>query len=90
MEILIGWLNAAMELEKWGEISKIQKRLQGLLKSLVEEDELYIFKSQLIEEIEDYIENVRFREADAFMQILIKLDSKDIYINELRKKFNQL
>lgn len=85
LDILISWLVTAMELEKWGEVSKIQKRFQRLFKLLLEEDELYILKIRLVEEIQSYIDVVRYREANSFMQILIKIESDDAYINELRK-----
>lgn len=86
LNIFIAWLVTAMELEKWEQVSKIQKRFQRLFQSLSEEDDIYILKTQLFEEIESYVDVVRYREADAFMQILIKVDPKNTYLSEWRKE----
>ena len=85
LDILIAWLNTAIELEKWGEISKIQTHIRKLSKTIIEE-ELSILKSRLIEEVESYTYAACYREADIFMQILNQIDQKDIYIKEHRKQ----
>lgn len=83
-DILTLWLSTAMQLEKWGELTKIQNQFKRLFKTIEDEEELFMMKSQLWEEAEAYVEATRYREADIFMQLLSQLDRKDVEI-EARK-----
>lgn len=88
--ILITWLNVAIALEKWGDISKIGNYIRKLSRDNIEEEELSILKSQLLEEAESYIEVARYREGDIFLLLLSQIDQKDIYIKEHRKEIQEI
>lgn len=90
LDIFILWLFIAMELEKWGELSKIQNQIKKLFKAIEDEEELFIVKSQLWEEVESYVDAARYREADVVMQLLSQLDRKDIEIEERRKEIQAI
>lgn len=84
--IFIDWLNTAFELNKWDEISKIKNNISKLLKSIKDEDEIFIAKQILTEEYTEYDYVGRFREAEVYVDLLYKFDSKDINTREERKE----
>lgn len=86
LDLLLNWLNIGIELEKWGEISKIQNYFKKLSKKIIDEEELSILKHRLIEEAEEYIEVDRFREANVYMQLASQIYNKDILIKERSKE----
>lgn len=88
--MLICWLNIAMNLEKWGEISKIQNYIRKLSKTVTDEEELFILREDLLEEAESYIDVSRYREADIFMQLASQIFQKDIFIKERRKEIQPI
>lgn len=90
LQIFTLWLFTAMELEKWGELSRIQNQIKKLFKTIEDDEELFIVKSQLWEEVEAYAEVARYREADIFMQLLSQLDRKDMEIEERRKEIQAI
>ncbi len=90
MDILIAWLNTAIELDKWGEISKIQNYFKQVFKKIEDEEELYMVEDQLLEEAEDYIYAARFRAADIFMQLLTQLNPKDVEARERRREIQAM
>ena len=79
-----------MELEKWGEISKIQNYFRKLSKNIIDEEELVLLKFHLTEEAESYVEVNRFREADIFMQLASQIYNKDTSIRERRKEIQSI
>jgi curved DNA-binding protein CbpA len=90
VDILITWLNTAIDLEKWGEISKIQNYFRKLSKTIIDEEEISILKDQLLEEAESYADAARYRAADVFMQIVSQIDQKDIYIKERKREIQRI
>jgi len=88
--MLITWLNLGIELEKWGDLSKIGNYIRKLSSDIIEEEELAILKSKLLEEADIYIEHASYRAADIFLLLLSQVDQKDIYIKERRKKTQEL
>lgn len=86
LDFLIYWLNTGMELEKWGELSKIQNHFRKLSKKIIEKEEFSILKYNLMEEAESYVEVNRYREADIYIQLASQIDSKDVLIKERRKE----
>lgn len=90
LDLLIDWLNIGMELEKWGEISKIQNYFKKLSTNLTDEEELSMLKYYLLEEAEAYVEVNRYREADICLQIASQIFQKDIAIKERRKEIQPI
>ena len=88
--MLITWLNLGIELEKWGELSKIGNYIRKLSSNIIEEEELAILKSKLLEEADIDSEQAMYRAADIFLLLLSQVDQKDIYIKERRKKTQEL
>lgn len=88
--MLITWLNLGIELEKWGELSKIGNYIRKLSSNIIEEEELAILKSKLLEEADIDLEQAMYRAADIFLLLLSQVDQKDIYIKERRKKTQEL
>lgn len=88
--MLINWLNLGIELEKWGELSKIGNYIRKLSSNIIEEEELAILKSKLLEEADIDSEQAMYRAADIFLLLLSQVDQKDIYIKERRKKTQEL
>lgn len=82
--ILISWLNTAIALERWEEIPRIQNQIRKLSKTIIDEEELSIVKNILLNEAESFVEIARYRPADIFMQIVVKIDPKDTHIRKRR------
>lgn len=86
LNMLLLWLNTGIELDKWGDISKIQDYFRNLSKNINDEEELSILKDHLLEEAEEYVDVSRYREADVFMRIASKIFPKDKSIRERREE----
>ena len=79
-----------MELEKWGDVSKIENCIKKLAKSIVEEEDLFIFKAQLLEEAETFIEVARYREGSIYLRLICQMDKDDIEIREYSKEIQEI
>ncbi|MCK9267925.1 MAG: DnaJ domain-containing protein [Alkaliphilus sp.] len=90
LDMLIRWLNTGIELEKWGDISKIQNYIRKLSKTIVDEEELFILREDLLGEAESYLDVSRYRDADIFMQLAGQIFPRDILIKERRKKIQPI
>lgn len=90
LELLLYWLNTGIELEKWGEISKIYNYFRKLSKTIIDEEELSLLKDRLLEEAESYVGASRYREADIYMQLASQIYQKDIFIKERRKEIQSI
>lgn len=90
VDILITWLNTAINLEKWGEISKIQNYFRKLSKKILDEEERSILRDQLLEEAELYVDVAFYRAAYVFIQIVSQIDKKDIYIKERKREIQRV
>ena len=90
IDILLLWLNTGIDLDKWGEISKIQNYLRKLSKNIEDEDELDVLKEYLLEEAEEYVDVARFREADVFIQLASEIFQKDKSIKERRNEIKPI
>lgn len=86
LDLLVFCLNTIMELEKWGEVSKVQNYLRKMAKAIVDEEELSMIKGYLLEEAELYVDVSRYREADVFMQIASQICKNDRYIKERKNE----
>ncbi|MFW5649111.1 MAG: DnaJ domain-containing protein [Candidatus Alkaliphilus sp. MAG34] len=90
LNMLTCWLNVAMNLEKWGEISKIQNYIRKLSKIITDEEELFILRMDLLKEAESYVDVSRYREADILMQLASQIFRKDMGIQERRKEIQPI
>lgn len=90
LDVLPHWLITGIELEKWGELSKIQNYFQKLAKTIKDKEEQDEIKERLLEEAEGYVDVTRFREADVFMQLASKIYKNDKYIKERRKEIQTI
>lgn len=90
LDMLIRWLNTGIELEKWGDISKIQNYIRKLSKTIVDEEELFILREDLLGEAESYLDVSRYKDADIFMRLADQIFPKDILIKERRKKIQPI
>lgn len=90
VDILIAWLNTAIDLEKWGELSKVQNYFRRLSKTIIDEEDISIFKDQLLAEAEAYADAARYRAADVFMQVVSQIDQKDIYVKERKREIQRV
>ncbi|HZK57520.1 MAG TPA: DnaJ domain-containing protein [Clostridia bacterium] len=90
LNMLTCWLNIAMNLGKWGEISKIQNYIRKLSKMVTDEEELFILRMDLLKEAESYVDVSRYREADIFMQLASQIFRKDTDIQERRKEIQPI
>lgn len=88
--ILITWLNTAIVLDKWGELSKIQNYFKRLSKNTIDEEDLFILTEQLIEEAEDYAEATHYRAADVYIQLASQIDPKDKHIRERKREIQRI
>ncbi|SHJ66383.1 J domain-containing protein [Paramaledivibacter caminithermalis] len=86
MDIFIDWLNTAIELEKWSEISKIKNSINKLLKTIENEDDRFVVEKILFEEYMSYKYVAGFRAAEIYIDLLYKLDSRKPDVKEERKK----
>lgn len=90
IDVFIDYLNTAMELGKWSEIPKIKNCIIKLLKSIEDEDDKFIVGQNLSKEYMGYRYAARFREAEIYIDLLYKLDSKNVSIKEERKNTQYL
>lgn len=90
LDILLLWLNTGIDLEKWGEISKIKNYFLKLSRSIHDEYELNLLYDNLLEEAEEYADVARFREADVFMQLASEIFKNDNSIKERRKEIQSI
>jgi tetratricopeptide (TPR) repeat protein len=90
LNMLTCWLNVAMNLGKWGEISKIQNYIRKLSKTIIDEEEFFILREDLLEEADSYQEVSRYREADIFLQLAGQIFPKDEVVRERRKEIQPI
>lgn len=89
IDIFIAWINTAIELTKWGEISKIQNRIRKLWSTVEDEDDRQMIRENLTWEMEGYIEVARFREAQIFVDLLCYMDPKNHELRERKKEIER-
>lgn len=90
LELLLSWLSAIVELEKWNEISKVKNYFRKIPKVIADEEELYALKEYLLEEAELYVDVTRYREAEVYMEMASQIDKNDKFIKERSKEIKEI
>lgn len=88
--IFRNWLFLMMELEKWNLRGKIENRVKQFLKTVEEEEERSRILEVLLEEHEEYIESVLYREAELFADLAHYVAPDNQLVQEARKQTQQL
>ncbi|MFZ5968942.1 MAG: J domain-containing protein [Bacillota bacterium] len=88
--IFIEWLDTALELGKWSEISRIQTRIRKFIKALDDEDDRDMLLNNYTWYLDAYMEAARYREAEIYIDLICYLNPGDEIYKEKKKELRHL